>query len=128
MDKEQHTPQAGAVLFTDLTVDTADKTRDFYKQVIGWKHSEIEMGDYADYVMETPEGAGVAGICHRAGVNKNLPPVWLVYFNVEDLKASLDACKELGGNVYKEPESPIKPGSYAVIEYPKGTFCALSQI
>ena len=127
MSENQNIPRQGRILFTDLTVDQAEETRDFYKRVIGWNHSEINMGEYSDYVMEAPDGLPVAGICHKAGVNKKLPPVWLVYFNVEDLKASLDECRKLGGSVYFEPED-IHSGSYAVIEYPAGTYCALSQL
>ncbi|WKA53885.1 VOC family protein [Planococcus shixiaomingii] len=127
MAEEQNLPRAGTILFTDLTVERAEETRDFYKQVIGWEHSDVKMGDYADYEMKSLDGQSVAGICHQAGVNKGLPPVWLVYFSVQDLEASLTACRRLGGIVHVEPKT-VRPGSYAVIEYPEGAFCALSQL
>jgi uncharacterized protein len=127
---EEHQPMApaGKIISADLTVELAEETRDFYEQVIGWKHEEFVMGDYADYVMNASDGEPAAGICHQAGVNKGLPPVWLVYFGVHDLSASLEACKKLGGKVHTEPKGTIKTGSYAVIEYPAGAFCALSQL
>jgi uncharacterized protein len=45
----------------------------------------------------------VAGICQRAGGLSELPPVWLVYFGVKDLEASLKECRSLGGTVVSEP-------------------------
>ena len=63
----------------------------------------------------------------RAGSLADLPPVWLVYFGVNDLKASLEECRKLGGKVLSEPQGEGR-GSYAVIEYPVGAICALSQI
>ncbi|MGI2327579.1 VOC family protein [Planococcus sp. YIM B11945] len=128
MAEGQNIPRAGTIIFTDLTVDGADEARDFYKKVIGWEHSDLSMGEYDDYVMTAPGGEGVAGICHQAGANQGLPPVWLVYFGVADLQASLEACRTNGGKVHTEPKEAIGPGSYAVIEYPAGSFCALSQL
>ncbi|WP_449536277.1 VOC family protein [Ferdinandcohnia sp. Marseille-Q9671] len=101
--------------------------RDFYKKVIGWEHSEYKRGDYTDYFMITTDGQPAAGICQRAGSLSELPPVWLVYFGVKDLKASLEECRSLGGKVLSEPQGEGR-GSYAIIEYPVGAICALSQI
>ncbi|TWT03620.1 VOC family protein [Planomicrobium sp. CPCC 101079] len=128
MEERQTTPPAGKIIFTDLTVEHAEVTRDFFKQVIGWTHEDVAMGDYADYMMKASDGVPAAGICHQAGENKGLPPVWLVYFGVHDLNASLEACKKLGGVIHTELKGEVKTGSFAVIEYPEGAFCALSQL
>jgi uncharacterized protein len=117
----------GEIRMADLTVGNADSLRDFYKDVIGWQHMDLSMGEYNDYVMQTAEGDPVAGICHRSGVNADLPPVWLVYFCVEDLTASLETCKKLGGKILSGPKGQ-GANSYAVIEDPNGTICALSQL
>ncbi|MGM0875764.1 MAG: VOC family protein [Bacillota bacterium] len=117
----------GEIRMADLTVSNALELRDFYKEVIGWKHQDLSMGEYNDYVMQTAEGEPTAGICHRAGGNADLPPVWLVYFCVEDLASSLETCKKLGGKVLSGPKGKGSY-SYAVIEDPSGTICALSQL
>jgi len=117
----------GTIISADLTINQAEDVRDFYKQVIGWEHSEISMGGYSDYMMMTKDGVPVAGVCHQAGSNAGLPPVWLVYFQVSDLEKSLEMCKKLGGKILREPGSS-ECGSFAVIEYPVGAICALSQI
>lgn len=125
---EENKVQPGSIISSDLTVHHAETVRDFYKEVVGWGHSDFQMGNYADYMMNTPDGNPAAGICHQAGVNEGLPQLWLVYFAVADLKQSLEACQNLGGIVHREPEGAIVPGSYAIIEYPAGAFCGLSQI
>ncbi|WP_102346070.1 VOC family protein [Bacillus sp. Marseille-P3661] len=127
MKENQNSIPPGTILSADVTVDDSEEVRDFYKKVIGWEHSDYKRGDYTDYFMTTPDGQPVAGICQKAGSLTNLPPVWLVYFGVKDLKASLEECRKLGGKVLTEPLGEGS-GSYAVIEYPVGAICALSQI
>lgn len=128
MEDRTNTPVPGDILSADLTVHHTEQVRDFYEQVIGWKHSGLSMGSYDDYVMSTADGQPVAGICHPEGENAALPPVWLVYFTVEDLSASLESCRKLGGRVHHEPKASIESGSYAVIEYPIGAICAITQL
>lgn len=125
---EENNVQPGSIISSDLTVHHAEAVRDFYKEVVGWRHSDFQMGDYADYMMNTPDGKPAAGICHQAGTNEGLPQLWIVYFAVADLKQSLEACQNRGGIVHREPEGPVVSGSYAIIEYPAGAFCGLSQI
>ncbi|WP_054787713.1 VOC family protein [Gracilibacillus dipsosauri] len=127
MNEDQNNPQPGTIISADVTVNQSEEVRDFYKKVIGWEHSEYKRGDYTDYFMTTSDGQPVAGICQRAGSLAELPSVWLVYFGVNDLAASLEECRNLGGKVLTEPQS-VGRGSYAVIEYPVGSICALSQI
>lgn len=125
---EENKVQPGSIISADLTVHHAEGVRDFYKEVVGWGHSDFQMEDYADYMMNTPDGNPAAGICHQAGVNEGLPQQWMVYFAVSDLKKSLETCQNRGGIVHREPEGVIASGSYAIIEYPAGAFCGLSQI
>jgi uncharacterized protein len=119
--------QEGKIISADLTVNQAEEVRDFYKQVIGWEHSEVITGSHSDYMMTTKDGQPVAGVCHQAGSNAGLPPVWIVYFQVSDLNRSLETCRSLGGKVLREPGGS-ECGSFAVIEYPAGAICALSQM
>lgn len=36
----------GEIRMADLTVDNAAGLRDFYKEVIGWQHMDLDMGEY----------------------------------------------------------------------------------
>jgi uncharacterized protein len=127
MNDDQNSIRPSTILSADVTVNHAEDVRDFYKKVIGWEHSDYKRGDFTDYFMTTTDGQPVAGICQRAGSLADLPLVWLVYFGVQDLKASLEECRKLGGKVLSEPQGAGR-GSYAIIEYPAGAICALSQI
>ncbi len=119
-------PEVGTIGWTDLTVSNAEKIRDFYSKVTGWRPMPISMGQYDDYVMNTPETqTSVAGICHARGENENLPAQWLVYITVENINESVKKCKSLGGKIITEPKNYGDVGLFCVIEDPAGAVCAL---
>jgi predicted enzyme related to lactoylglutathione lyase len=118
-------PKIGAIAWTDLTVKPAVKVRDFYAAVVGWKFSEVDMGGYGDFCMNQPgNGQPVAGVCHARGENAGLPPQWLIYINVANLKRSLAACRRRGGKVVYPPRA-MAGGRMAVIRDPAGAVAAL---
>ena len=119
-------PKPGTIGWHDLTVDDADSVRDFYERVIGFGHENVSMGEYNDYSMITPGGECVAGVCHRRGSNADLPPVWMVYFVVEDVEKSAAECRAAGGTIRVEPKG-LAGGRFCVIEDPAGAVCALYQ-
>jgi hypothetical protein len=117
----------GDVVWIDLTVPDAERLRDFYQKVMGWKPTEVVMGGYADYIMTHPaSGAAVVGICHATGINADLPPQWLVYIRVADLEAGMAACEANGGTVIVKPK-PLGSGRYCVLRDPAGAVLALIQ-
>lgn len=110
----------------DLTVEDAERVRDFYAEVAGWRPEPVDMGGYSDFNMCDPDtGQPVAGVCFARGGNAGLPPVWLAYFTVSDLDASLAAVREGGGEVLAERTAG--EARYAVIRDPAGAACALWQ-
>lgn len=117
--------QAGQIGWIDLTVEDAPKLRDFYRAVVGWQVDELSMGDYSDYVMKSGENA-VAGVCHQRGSNETQPTGWMIYIVVEDLGASLEACRAQGGRVVTDIRTGGE-GSFAIIADPSGSTCALFQ-
>lgn len=120
-------PKIGSVGWFDLTVPDATNVRDFYKAVVGWTTSEVPMGEYSDYCMHPQDSDPVAGVCHARGTNANLPPAWLIYITVADLKASLAKCRELGGTELTPIRDMGSYGTMAVIRDPAGAVCALIQ-
>ena len=117
----------GRIGWIDITVDDAEGLRDFYAAVTGWKPDNVDMGDYADFSMLTPDsGTPAAGICHARGSNAELPRQWLIYINVADAVASAEACTENGGKVLVGPKA-MGGGMFAVIEDPSGAVAALYQ-
>jgi len=118
--------RVGSIGWVDLTVPQADRVRDFYVDVVGWKASSVPMGDYADYGIHRPDdGQMVAGICHARGVNADLPAAWLIYVNVRDLDHSLERVVTQGGSVDTPARSMGGMGRMAVVRDPAGACLAL---
>lgn len=116
----------GSIGWVDLTVPNAEKVKDFYSNVIGWKPENVSMGDYNDFNMTSPDtGEPNAGICHKKGVNESLPSVWMLYFIVDDINNSLRQVEISGGKVLVNPKTMGGQGTFAVIEDPSGAVCAL---
>ena len=120
----ENKPAVGSISWFDLTVENADQVRDFYREVVGWDHAPVDMGDYSDYCMNRPDdGQTVAGICHARGANADIPPTWMMYITVADLDASLEKCLALGGQQLSEIRSG--GGRFVVIRDPAGAVAAL---
>lgn len=117
----------GSVGWCDLTVPDASNIRDFYTSVCGWSATDVSMGDYADYAMTTPGGQMVAGICHKRGVNADLPSQWLLYVTVSDVRASLAQVAAQGGKVLRDATAMGSYGTVAIIQDPAGAVMALLQ-
>ena len=119
--------KVGTIGWRDLTLKDAEKLRDFYQDVVGWKWTPAEMGGYSDFnMMSRASDETVAGICHARGVHADLPPQWLIYIVVQELDSSVARCGKLGGRVVSGPRQ-LGDGRFAVIEDPAGAFRALFQ-
>lgn len=117
--------KTGEMVWVDLTVPNAKKVRDFYRSVVGWDVSEVEMGGYSDYCMNNPYNKHtVAGICHARGANADLPPYWLIYINVPDLEESMRVAKRKGGQALTSSKA-MGRARYCVIRDPAGAVFAL---
>lgn len=128
MSDQQVKPEVGSVSWFDLTVPNAEDVRDFYSRVIGWKFEPVPMaeGEYNDYNMKAPESSlTVTGVCHKRGVNADLPARWLLYITVENINKSMEECRTNGGKIVAGPKNMGKYGKYCVIEDPAGAVCAL---
>lgn len=122
------TPPPGTIGWFDLTVQPAEKVRDFYTAVVGWESRALTMEGYDDFVMlRHDNGESVTGICHARGLNKDIPPVWMIYITVENLAESLEAVKAKGGFVIGGVRNFEEQGKYCFIRDPAGAVCALFQ-
>lgn len=109
-------PPIGSMISVENTSENADEVRDFYKSVVGWSSQPMPMGDYDDYVMTAPDGAWVAGICHRRGPNADLPGGWIPCFRVANVEQAIATAVAHGGTQVGATRE-VSPGSqYAVIE------------
>ncbi len=117
--------EIGGICWIDLTTGKAEELRDFYSSVVGLEPQPLSMGDYDDYVMKSPENEeALVGVCHARGSNANLPPQWMIYFNVRDLASAVKECENRGGKVICPPRE-MGDSRMCVIEDPSGAVCAL---
>jgi hypothetical protein len=124
---EKTKPDIGTIGWIDLTVPDAERVRDFYRDVVGWETSPVDMGGYSDYCMNVPDSdQSVAGVCHARGDNAGLPAQWLIFITVEDLERSVARCQALGGEVLMSATSGGH-GRFCVIRDPAGAVAALYQ-
>jgi predicted enzyme related to lactoylglutathione lyase len=114
------------ISWIDLTVDEAERVRDFYAAVAGWRPQAVDMGGYDDYNLCAGDGTPVAGICHARGENEGLPPHWLIYITVDDLDEAVAACEAHGGRVVRAPVS-LAGGRMCVLADPAGAVAAYFQ-
>ena len=120
--------RAGQILWRDLTVPDAPAIRDFYKEVIGWDHSDHPMGDYNDYnMLQAETGEVITGVINKRGVNAAIPSVWMLYVGVENVDASMQRCEELGGKVLVPPSTDVAY-RYAIIQDPAGAIIGIMQL
>ncbi|HEX9744031.1 MAG TPA: VOC family protein [bacterium] len=117
--------ESGSINWRDLTVPNADEIKDFYCEVVGWKATDHDMGEYNDYNINLPEsGDTVAGICHARGSNSKLPPQWLLYVSVDDVAACSQKAVELGGEIIDGPRM-MGNWMFCVIQDPAGAYIGL---
>ena len=120
----QDTP-IGTIEWHDLTVADAEPLSHFYEAVVGWQISGASMGDYEDFNLHSPGASSpVAGICHARGVNKDIPPQWLMYVRVANLSASIDAAEAQGGTLLVGPNR-MGEEALCVIQDPAGAVIGL---
>lgn len=120
------TMKVGTIGWSDLTVPNASEVLDFYKKVVGWESSEVDMGGYSDFNVEASGGDGpIAGICHARGVNAEIPPVWMNYIVVDDFDGAVSRCSELGGSIVAGPRGERGEGRTVVIKDPAGAVISL---
>jgi hypothetical protein len=99
-------PIGGTIGWRDLTVADADGLRSFYGAVAGWTFRPHDMGDYHDYEVLAADGETcIAGLCHARGSNANLPPVWMMYIQVDNVEHAAKQCVEQGGELLDGPRT-----------------------
>ena len=105
--------------WVEMTTDDPEAARTFYGDLFGWNYEVMKMEQGGDYAMFQPAAGGPGGgIMGKPA--PDLPNAWMPYVAVDDLNASIDRVKELGGTVCMGP-MPVKDfGSFAVIADPVG--------
>jgi predicted enzyme related to lactoylglutathione lyase len=91
----------------------------FYSEVVGWKTQLWEDGGYTMWVGSQGPLGGVMTLPDKAK-QMGAPPHWMAHVEVADVDKTVARVRQLGGNVYLEPEDVPKIGRFAIIADPQG--------
>jgi uncharacterized protein len=112
---------AGKLVHFELPVQDVDRAKRFWGGVFDWEFGESAMPDLAYYMVRTGEDQGGAVL---ASETRASAPI--VYFDSDDIDASIAKVRELGGT--SEDKMPIPHvGWFAHCEDPDGIAFSLFQ-
>jgi hypothetical protein len=114
------TPVVGRVSWHELMTTDYRKAFDFYRQLFGWEETGgMDMGGGNTYFMYGMQGRMYGGIFNRPREMEGMPPFWLVYVHVKDVKKAVEATTRAGGMV-KQPPMDVPGGQIAILGDPQG--------
>ena len=88
-------------------------SKDFYRRHFGFEFNEsMSMGPMGDYCFIDHHGQRIGAIMQRQSDKQ--PAVWLFYFGVPSIEASIRAIKANGGQVLMGPHQVVT-GEWVVI-------------
>lgn len=102
MTHRQEPWPAGTPCWAELTASDPDRTRTFYRAVLGWQFGEPDPG-FDDRCDALVDGAPVAGIARSGPGPDGVPRVWRVFLASRDVAASTRRVVAAGGRRLAEP-------------------------
>lgn len=114
--------------FVHIELQTSDlaKARDFYSRLFDWSLEAIPApGGSASYTMiNVGEGTG-GGMFENP--DPGVPPHWMAYVGVDDIRAYTAKARELGAAVLQDVMQVDDYGWFSVIRDPTGAVIAMWQ-
>jgi uncharacterized protein len=113
--------EPGAPAWFELWTRDYDASVAFYRDVFGWDaHTAGDTDDFRYTTLGEGENA-LAGIMDASGfLPEGAPASWSVYFEVDDVDATLEKAVELGGTIDR-PAEDTPYGRLATVLDPTGT-------
>jgi predicted enzyme related to lactoylglutathione lyase len=112
--------EPGDWIWIQLLSRDAKKGAEFYRKVAGYEVLENRGGpEVGDYVLAS-KGFARATVRTIPPNHKSVPPNWLPFVRVKNLKETLDRTAQLGGVVRLAPKPELFDGKVAVISDPRG--------
>ncbi len=110
--------EAGALSWCEVVTRDVEGAKAFYEKVFGWTFETSDVGG-TPYTLIHADGEEVGGITPMDDAFGGVPPHLMVYFNVDDLGATIATVEETGGSVHVPPTT-IPVGTFAVVADPQG--------
>jgi uncharacterized protein len=116
--------EPGAMVWNELVTPDVEKAKSFYTQLFDWDTEPMNMERFV-YTQFKVNGKGIGGMLPTPPEAKGLPPIWTVYFAVEDCDQTAERVKSLGGKIMRPPEDIPKVGRFAIFNDPQGAMFAV---
>ena len=113
--------QPNSLVWNELQTNDQEKAQAFYRHVFGWTDETSDSG----YVTWHQDGRLHCGSILIGEDWGDVAPNWLVYFLVENVDATVERTRELGGRVVKGPSDIAGMGRMAVLQDPQGAVFAV---
>lgn len=110
---------AGTPCWADLMASDPDRTREFYRWVLGWEYSDpdAEHGGYCNALLD---GRPVAGLSPSVPELEGVPHVWQVYLASDRIDLGAERILSAGGTQLIDPTEVGPFGAMGVFEDPTG--------
>jgi predicted enzyme related to lactoylglutathione lyase len=118
----------GRFVWYELLTPDTDASVAFYGDVVGWKTQAFEGGGSSGYKMWIASQGPLGGVMSSKKAKEHAPepqkvaspPHWMAHVQVENVDATVERAKELGGSICYGPEDIPNVGRFAVIGDPQG--------
>jgi uncharacterized protein len=116
----------GRFLWYELVTTDMEAAKAFYAEVVGWGTQDASMPGMP-YTLFTAGGASVSGVIDLPEDARKLGfrPSWLGYVGVDDVDATADRIKQLGGAVHVPPKEIPNISRFSVAVDPQKATIAL---
>jgi predicted enzyme related to lactoylglutathione lyase len=116
----------GRFVWHELMTTDMEAAKAFYGSVVGWGTQDTPMPgmNYSLFMLGDTHVAGLMNLPEEA-CRMGAPPSWIGYVAVDDVDASAEQAKRLGGVVHVPPRDIPDVGRFSVIADPQGATLAL---
>lgn len=119
----------GTFCWADCVSTDSDRAKQFYIDLMGWNHAEIQITDGTVYTVFKVGDKHVTALSQMMPdmQAKGIPSHWHNYIAVDDVDALAGKVTELGGTVVMPPFDVMDSGRQMVIQDPTGAIVSLWQ-
>ena len=129
--KKQEMPKHGEICWTEVATNDLEKSDAFFTKLFGWNIKSDKNPEFEYRHFEDGKGHDVGGMYQMNPEmfgGHAVPPHFMTYIAVDDVDATVNQVKELGGGVVREPMDIPGTGRMAVITEPSGATFAIIKL
>jgi uncharacterized protein len=116
----------GRFIWYELTTTDMRAAKTFYAAVVGWGTRDASMAGLP-YTVFTAGEASVSGMLELPKTARKMGerPMWIGYVCVDDVDATADSIKHLGGTVHVPPQNILYVSRFSIVSDPQMATFAL---